>query len=88
MIKRKKNEAAGLYPDRIGQTTHPYDKIEYWLIDKPLLFVRSFLKRFTFLQNGHIQAYILYGFVFVGLTILLPVIVEKIIELINFLNQL
>jgi len=40
------------------------------------------------LQNGHIQAYILYGFVFVGLTILLPVIVEKIIELVNFLNQL
>lgn len=88
MIKRKKNEAAGLYPDRISQATHPYDKIEYWLIDKPLLFIRSFLKHFTFLQNGHIQAYILYGFVFVGLTILLPVIVEKIIELVNFLNQL
>ena len=87
-IKKEKEEAKGLYPGNIMQKTHAHDKIETWLIDKPLLMIRKLLSSFVFLQNGNIQAYILYGFVFVGLALLLPSVIEKIVVIIKFLNQL
>ena len=87
-IKREKVEAKGLYPQNIMQKTHASDKIETWLIDKPLLLFRKILSSFVFLQNGNIQAYILYGFVFVSLALLLPSVIEKIEVIIKFLNQL
>lgn len=87
-IKKEKKEATGLYPSQIMQKTHALDKIETWLIDKPLLMIRKVLNSFVFLQNGNIQAYILYGFVFVGLALLLPSVIEKIVVIIKFLNQL
>lgn len=87
-IKRDKVEATGLYPQNIMQKTHAHDKIETWLIDKPLLLFRKVLNSFVFLQNGNIQAYILYGFVFVSLALLLPSLIEKIVVIIKFLNQL
>ncbi|MDP4204809.1 MAG: proton-conducting transporter membrane subunit [Bacteroidota bacterium] len=87
-IKKEKQDASGLYPHPIRQVTHPGDKVENWLIDKPVSFIKRFLNRFVFLQNGNIQAYILYGFVFVGLAILFPLILDKIVLLMNFLKQL
>ncbi len=87
-IKRDKVEATGLYPQKIMQKTHAHDKIEIWLIDKPLLLLRKVLNSFVFLQNGNIQAYILYGFIFVGFALLLPSLIEKIVVIIKFLNQL
>ncbi len=88
MIKKEKNEAAGLYPSYVNQQTHSGDRVENWLIDKPLQLIRRFMNRFVFLQNGNIQAYILYGFIFIGLVILVPVIIEKLSVFFNFLNQL
>ncbi|OFY39135.1 MAG: hypothetical protein A2X18_03705 [Bacteroidetes bacterium GWF2_40_14] len=88
MIDKEKSEASGLYPSYINQETHPGDRVENWLIDKPLHLIRRFLNRFVFLQNGNIQAYILYGFIFIGLVIMVPVIIEKIAVFYNFLNQL
>ena len=88
LIKKEKSEAGGLFPEHINQTTHPGDKIDKWLIDKPITFIRKVLDRFVFLQNGKIQAYILYGVIFVGLVILLPMIVEKLAVFFNFINQL
>ncbi len=88
LVRKVKIQAEGLYPKEVRQETHPYDKVEKWMIDKPIYYYRKFLSLFTFLQNGNIQAYILYGFVFVGVTIMLPMIVEKIMMLIHFLNQL
>jgi len=87
-IKKHKKDASGLYPDRIEQETHPGDWIEALLIDKPILFSRRFLRHFGFLQNGNIQAYILYGFIFISVAVLLPLIVSKIGILIEFLNHL
>ena len=87
-IKKEKREAAGLYPQHIMQKTHAHDKIEKWLIDKPLLMIRKLLSSFVFLQNGNIQAYILYGFIFVGLALLLPSVIEQIVVIFKFLNQL
>lgn len=87
-IKREKKEAAGLYPNKVKHATHASDIIEIWLIDKPLFYIRRFLNRFMFLQNGNIQAYILYGFIFICIIILLPVLSEEVIVFIKFLNQL
>jgi hypothetical protein len=87
-VKKEKKEAEGLYPDNIMQRTHAHDKIETWLIDRPLHFIRKILSSFVFLQNGNIQAYILYGFAFVGFAVLLPSVIEKILVIIKFLNQL
>jgi formate hydrogenlyase subunit 3/multisubunit Na+/H+ antiporter MnhD subunit len=87
-IKKEKKEVTGLYPDLAQQKTHPGDKLETWLIENPIFYIRRFLNRFVFLQNGNLQAYILYGFIFICLIILLPVIVDKISSIIHFLNQL
>jgi len=87
-IDKHKKEAKGIFPKVVHQETHPYDKIERWLIDKPIYNLRQLLSRFTFLQNGNVQSYILYGFIFIALVILVPEIIEKIKFLINFLNQL
>jgi formate hydrogenlyase subunit 3/multisubunit Na+/H+ antiporter MnhD subunit len=87
-IKQEKKEAKGLYPQNIDLKTHANDKIEIWLINKPLVMFRKLLNQFVFLQNGNIQAYILYGFIFVALALLLPAIIEKIMLIINFLNQI
>jgi hydrogenase-4 component B len=88
LIKKNKKDADNLFPLEINQFTHPEDKIEKWLIDKPLLLIRRFVNRFIFLQNGNLQAYILYGFVFIGVAILLPILVEKVITMIKFLYAL
>ena len=87
-IQKEKVEAIGLYPQNIMQKTHAHDKIESWLIDQPLHLIRKILNSFVFLQNGNIQAYILYGFGFVGMALLLPAIIERIVVIFNFLNQL
>ena len=88
LIRKHKRDAAGLYPEQISQETHPGDRIETFLIDQPLLLVRKFLGKFVFLQNGNIQTYILYGFIFVSLAVLLPVIIDQIQFLLEFLNHL
>lgn len=88
LIKKHKTGATGLYPKQICQETHPGDWIETLLIHKPLLFARKFLSKFVFLQNGNIQTYILYGFIFISLAVMLPVIIDKIKIFIEFLNHL
>ncbi len=88
LIRKHKSDAKGLYPKQISQETHPGDRIEALLIDKPLLFARRLLSKFVFLQNGNIQAYILYGFIFVSLAVLLPVIIDTLEIFIEFLNHL
>jgi len=87
-IKKGKVNSTGIFPQLMNQVTHPYDKVESWFIDKPLFYIKRLLNRFVFLQNGNIQYYILYGFIFISLTILVPIIINKISILFNFLNHL
>ncbi len=88
LIHKVKSEANGIFPKQINQETHPYDWIEKWFIDKPVFAFRKSLSVFTFLQNGSIQYYILYGLLFIALVILIPEIIETLKFLINFINQL
>lgn len=51
-----------------------YDKLESNLIDKPLVAYRRFTDRFSFLQNGKMQFYVLYGIIFIIATLILSII--------------
>ena len=87
-IRKKKKEIKEIFPKTGGQETHPYDKVEAWLIDYPLQLLKSFLNRFMFLQNGNLQFYILYGIVFISLVMGIPFVIEYIKSVIDFLNKL
>jgi hydrogenase-4 component B len=77
-----------VFPKSVLQDTYPYDKVEEWMIDYPLQTLKRFFNRFTFLQNGNLQFYILYGIVFISLVLGIPFAAGYIKLLIRFLNQL
>lgn len=88
LIEKHKKDVQGLYPDKVEQITHPGDKFEKWFIEKPTALLRKILESFAFLQNGRIQAYILYGIIFIGLVILLPALFDKFYLIIDFFNNI
>lgn len=55
----------GFFPQQAEFHTKSYDRIEEKLIDKNLDRFGRFLNIFGFLQNGHVQFYILYGVFFI-----------------------
>ncbi len=87
-IKKDKVEPATVFPGTTKQITHPYDKIESVFIDRPIALFKRFLSRFVFLQNGNIHYYILYGFIFITIVFVFPLLVSRISEVVRFLNQL
>jgi hypothetical protein len=87
-VFRKKKEIKNIFPVDGWFETHPYDKIEEWLIDAPLKQVKFLFGKFRFLQNGMIQMYTLYGVVFIILVLGLPFLYIAAKTLLQFLNQL
>jgi hydrogenase-4 component B len=81
-------EIGEVFPAGKHYETDPYDKMERILIDKPLKLIRKISDIFLFLQNGHLQRYILYGIIFITGVICLPLIIDKILTIIHFLNNL
>jgi hydrogenase-4 component B len=77
-----------VFPSEKHYETDPYDKIERIIIDKPLKLLSRFSDIFLFLQNGHLQRYILYGIIFITGVLGVPLVIEKIKTIINFLNNL
>lgn len=63
-----------IYPVSGHFESESYDKIESGLIDKPLTAYHRFTDIFSFLQNGKMQFYVLYGIVFIILTLVLTII--------------
>ena len=88
LIHQHKKEVEGVFPLGGALETHPDDKAEEWLIRYPLLKLRQFFNRFTFLQNGNPQVYIMYGVAFIMLIIGIPVLFDGLKELFQFLNHL
>ena len=84
-IQKKRVEIAGIFPENGKHEIYPYDKIEKYLIDKPLAQLKSFFGLFTFLENVRIQTYIVYGITFIALSMIIPYLYEKILILISFL---
>ncbi|MCF0167740.1 MAG: hypothetical protein HUJ93_03720 [Bacteroidales bacterium] len=50
-----------VFPEVDGYESENYDKLERNLIERPLDGYRRFMDKFSFLQNGRLQYYILYG---------------------------
>ncbi len=76
------------FPGKSTYETAPNDKIEEVFIDIPLKNLKFFFGKFSFLQNGKPQFYILYGFVFIALVLAIPYLYDVIKSFIAFLNQL
>jgi formate hydrogenlyase subunit 3/multisubunit Na+/H+ antiporter MnhD subunit len=87
-IDKKDSENTEVFPVARHYKTEPYDKIEHIFIDKPLRLINRVSNAFLFLQNGHLQRYILYGIIFITGVICLPLIFDKIMTIIHFLNNL
>lgn len=87
-IHKNKKTITGVFPNKGGQETHPYDKSEEWFIDYPLHMIKKFLNRFRFLQNGNLQFYVLYGLVFIMLILGIPIVFDYLASIVKFLKQL
>jgi len=87
-VHKYKKDVEGIFPGKAWHETHPLDKAEVNLIDKPIKWLKLFLNQFTFLQNGNPQIYVLYGFAFIILIIGVPVIYDLFMGLVKFLYNL
>jgi hydrogenase-4 component B len=87
-IEKKEVEVDEVFPSGKQYETDPYDKIERIFIDKPIKLINKTTDMFLFLQNGQLQRYILYGIIFIMAVICLPVIINKILSILHFLNNL
>jgi NADH:ubiquinone oxidoreductase subunit 5 (subunit L)/multisubunit Na+/H+ antiporter MnhA subunit len=58
-----------IFPGKKEYGSHTYDKLEFYLIDKNLKWLRKLLLKLNFLQNGRLQFYILYGVIFIVMII-------------------
>jgi hydrogenase-4 component B len=87
-IEKNEIEVEEVFPGEKHYATEPYDKIERFFVDKPLKLINKITDQFMFLQNGQLQRYILYGIIFIISIICIPLIIDKIILVIHFLNNL
>ncbi|MBN1789286.1 MAG: hypothetical protein JW830_02240 [Bacteroidales bacterium] len=84
-----RNEAiADIIPRPLHTETHFFDKIESHLVDWPVRNLKAFLGKFKFLQNGSVQFYVLYGVVFIAISIAIPLIINAIQYLSQMIKQL
>jgi len=77
-----------IIPKPAHSESHFYDKLEMNLVDWPTRNLRGFLGKFKFLQNGSVQFYVLYGVVFIGISIAIPLIIDAVRSLVLILKQL
>jgi hypothetical protein len=87
-IEKKEVEIAEVFPSGKHFETESYDKIERIFIDKPIRAISKFTDLFLFLQNGQLQRYILYGIIFITAVLGLPMIIDKVLAILHFLNNL
>jgi len=87
-LQKFKKDVVGVFPVKAGHTIHPQDKVEELLINWPLHKFRVFMFKLSFLQNGRLQFYILYGMAFIMLLVGVPFIIYLIRFFVNFLNTI
>jgi len=88
IMNKTRDEIPDIIPAPILAETHYHDKIETGLIDWPVRNLKGFLRRFKILQNGSVQFYVLYGVVFIAISIAIPLIIFAGQYLIQLLKQL
>lgn len=87
MMNKSEGVIKEVFPKSIHSETHPYDKFEAVFIDRPIRFLKRFMGKFDFLQNGSEQFYIFYGVVFIILVITMPILIDAVVYLINLFEQ-
>lgn len=87
-IEKKEAEIAEIFPTAKHFETGSYDKIERIFIDKPVKLINKVTDLFTFLQNGQLQSYILYGIIFVTAIICVPFLFRIVVGILKFLNNI
>jgi len=87
-IEKKGIEISEVFPSEKHFKTDSYDKIEHFFIDYPLKLIEKITNSFLFLQNGQLQRYILYGIIFITAILTIPLIFDKILTILHFLNNL
>jgi hydrogenase-4 component B len=88
LFSKKEKEIEEIFPSGGHYESHAYDKIEKYLVDKPVEAYQWLMGRFLFLQNGKLQVYILYGIIFILSVICLPLLIGKFSDLFEFFRQL
>lgn len=88
VMSKTEDEIREIVPRPIHTETHFQDKIETGLVDWPVRNLKAFLGRFKFLQNGSVQFYMLYGVVFIAISIAIPLIINAIQYLTQLLKQI
>ena len=74
LTNKNKDEIRRNHPYPHVAETHFHDKMEAGLVDWPVRNLKGFLGRFKFLQNGSVQFYVLYGVVFIAISIAIPLL--------------
>jgi len=69
--KKEQKLPTEIFPTSGHFESESYDKLENTLIDKPLGAYHRLMDRFSFLQNGKMQFYVLYGIVFILFTLII-----------------
>jgi NADH:ubiquinone oxidoreductase subunit 5 (subunit L)/multisubunit Na+/H+ antiporter MnhA subunit len=87
MMNKSEGVVEEVFPGSTHSETHPYDRFEAMFIDKPLRFLKRFLGKFEFLQNGSEQFYILYGVAFIIIVITIPILIDVVVYLMNLFKQ-
>lgn len=85
-MSRESDGIRNVLPDTVHAETHIRDRLEIGLIDYPVRQLKGFLGRFRFLQNGSVQFYVLYGVVFIAVSILIPLVIRAAGYLIHLLK--
>jgi hydrogenase-4 component B len=88
LTNKSKDEIKDILPLPMETETHFHDKLEAGLVDWPVKNLKKFLGRFRFLQNGSVQFYVLYGVVFIAISIAIPGIIKFIQYLTLLFKQL
>jgi len=87
ITSKTRDEIDDIIPGLKHSKTHYHDRIESGLIDFPVRNLKGFLGKFRFLQNGSVQFYVLYGVVFIAISIIIPLIIFFVKYLVLILKQ-
>jgi hydrogenase-4 component B len=88
VTNKTRDEVLDIIPVPIQTETRFHDKLEAGLVDWPVKNLRRFLGWFRFLQNGSVQFYVLYGVVFIAISIAIPLIINFVQYLTLLIKQL
>jgi len=72
--KKEMELPSDIFPNSGHFKSESFDKLENNFINKPLSAYRRIMDRFSFLQNGKMQFYVLYVIIFIVLTLILSFI--------------